>query len=174
MLVLLALASLQDEFYKFKPDTAWTYKRVEGSEERVIVGKVLHEKDGRVTLDWKENKLDGSLHEASEVAWFVKDGVLTAEARGKDNGFVLELPVLKAGSKKDDTWSSAAGESKHHGTEEVKVPAGTYKDAVRTQLKAGDTLIDFWLAANVGLVKITVVPGNGDAIHFELKEFKKP
>lgn len=171
MILLLALASVQDEFYKFKPETTWIYKRLENNEERVIVGRVLDEKDGRVTLDWKENNLDGTLHRASQVSWFVKEGVLTAEAKADD--FVLELPVLKVGSKKDDTWTTASGESTHHGTVELKVPAGTFKDAVRTQLKAaGDTLIDFWLVEKVGLVKVTVVPAGGDAITFELKEFK--
>jgi hypothetical protein len=177
MTLALALA-LQDEFYKFPVDTTWTYKRVQNNEERVILGKALGEKDGRVTIDWMENNLDGSLHEASEVAWSVKDGVLTAEARGKgDDAFFLVLPVLKVGSKKDDTWTTPQGESKHFGVEEVKVPAGTYKDAVHTQLKTGDNLlVDFYMAPKVGLVKVTVMAANGDkgadTLTVELKEFK--
>jgi hypothetical protein len=175
MMTLAFALLLQDEFYKFPAETAWTYKRVQNNEERVILGKALGEKDGRVTIDWKENNLDGSLHEASEVAWSVKDGVLTAEARGKGDGaFFLVLPVLKVGSKKDDAWTTSQGESKHYGVTEVKVPAGTYKDAVHTQLKTGDDLlIDFYMVPKVGLVKVTVVPPNGaDTLTVELKEFK--
>lgn len=167
---------LQDEFYKFPVDTTWTYKRVQNDEERVITAKVLDEKDGRVRLDWKEAKLDGTPQENSEVTWLVKDGILWAEVRAKGEDTVsLALPVLKVGSKKDDTWTTGAGGSTHQGTEEVKVPAGTYKDAVHTQLKAeGDTLINFYIAPKVGLVKVTVAPPGGEAITFELKEFKKP
>lgn len=172
MILLFALLA-QDEFYRFKPETTWIYKRVESGEERVITGKVLEEKDGRVLLDWKETKLDGAAHDHSEVVWSVRDGILWADARpkGQTDAF-LRLPVLKAGSKKDDTWTTETGVSTHHGSEEVKVAAGTYKDVVRTQLKVGDdTLIDFYLAPKVGLIKATVVPASGDAITFELKEF---
>lgn len=172
---MIALALLvQDEFYKFPPETAWTYKRVQNNEERVITAKVLDEKEGRVRLDWKEARLDGTPEENSEVTWLVKDGILWAEVRAKGEEAVsLALPILKVGSKKDDTWTTGAGESTRLGTEEVKVPAGAYKDAVHTQLKAeGDTLINFYLVPKVGLVKVTVAPANGDAITFELKEFK--
>ena len=174
MMTLIALLALQDEFYKFKPETAWVYKASHPGEERVITGKVVGEKDGKVTLDWIETKLDGLPHDASEVDWLVKDGLLWVEARQKgEANAILRFPVLKAGAKKDDTWTTDIGESKHHGAEEVKVPAGTYKDAVRTQLKIADgTLIDFYLVANVGLIKVVVVPANGDPITFELKEFK--
>ena len=174
MMTLAIALLLQDEFYKFKPETTWVYKASHPGEERVITGKVLGEKDGKVTLDWTETKLDGTPHEASEVDWVVKDGLLWVEARQKgEAAAILRFPVLKAGAKKDDTWSTDIGESRHHGAEEVKVAAGAYKDAVRTRLKIADgTLIDFYLVANVGLIKVAVVPSNGDTITFELKEFK--
>jgi hypothetical protein len=173
MTIALALM-LQDEFFKFPAETSWTYKRVQNDQERVITAKVLGEKDGRVRLDWTEAKLDGTLQENSEVTWLVKEGILWAEVRAKGEEAVsLALPVLKVGSKKDDTWTTDAGASTHQGTEEVKVPAGTYKDAVHTSLKAeGDTLINFYIVPKVGLVKVTVASAGGDAITFELKEFK--
>lgn len=170
MILLLALASLQDELWRLKPGTEWTYTRVQGGDSRVIEAKVLDDKDGRVLVDWKEK--DG---DHSELTWIVKDGLLWAEARAKGGEqVILRFPVLKTGAKKDDTWTTDIGESKHHGTEDVKVPAGTYKDAVRTQLAIGDgTLVDFHLAPKVGLVKVSVVPaGGGDVLSFELKEFK--
>lgn len=173
MILLLTLA-LQDELYRFKPETAWTYKRVQGNEEKLIAAKVVEDRDGQTLLDWRESKPDGSDAQDSEILWIVRDGILWAEARGKGEAQAfLRFPVLKAGSKKDDTWTTDAGESRHHGLEELKVPAGTYKDVVRTQLKTADgTLVDFYLAPKVGLVKAGVVTSSGETITFELKEFK--
>jgi hypothetical protein len=65
------------------------------------------------------------------------------------------------------------GDFTHQGTVEVKVPAGTYKDAVRTQLKIPeDAKIDFYVVPKVGLVKIEIHESNGDPNLFELAEFK--
>lgn len=175
MILLLAL-SLQDELYRFKPETAWTYARVQGSEEKLITAKVVEDRDGQTLIDWRESKLDGSEAQDSEILWIARDGMLWAEARGKGEAQAfLRFPVLKAGAKKDDTWTTDVGESRHHGVEELTVPAGTYKDAVRTQLKTADgTLVDFYLAPKVGLVKASVVPSAGETIRFELKSFKAP
>ena len=179
MMMMLAVLALQDAsldaFTKFKPGTTWTYKRVEGEVERRIEAKVLGEENGRLRLDWKEVNLDGSLYKKSTVTWFVKDGVLRAEAAA-DNEGSFEIPVFKAGVKKDEKWSNAEGESTFLGPEEVKVPAGTYKDALKVRLGIGGpdspAHIEFHLVPKVGLVRLSVMAGDGPN-RFELAEFKE-
>jgi hypothetical protein len=179
--MLFALAALVvqdaslDAFYKFKPETAWTYKRLEKDVERKVSARVLGEENGRVKLEWKELNADGSVHADSEVLWYMKDGVLRAEVRIKDQGG-FELPFLKAGTKKGETWSNAEGESTFLGTEEVKTIAGTYKDALHARLNVGSadapTHIEFYFAPKVGLVKLTIDSPEGPN-SFELTEFKE-
>ena len=178
-MTLIALFALQDAsldaFYKFKPETAWTYKRIEGNVERRIEAKVLGEENGRVKLDWREVNLDGTLYKKSTVTWFVKDGVLRAEAASENEG-TFEIPILKAGAKKGDAWSNAEGESSCLGAEEVKVPAAAYKDALHARLNAGNAdspvHIDFYLVPKIGLVKLTIASPEGPN-SFELAEFKE-
>lgn len=168
-------ASSLDEFYKFPAEKTWTYKRVENASERKVVARVTGETDGKLAVDWKEHESDGSLRSTTAVSWFVAEGILTVEARSKsDDGeeTVLRFGLLKEGSKKGDTWKVEVGEFTHQGTSEVAVPAGTYKEALWTQLKMENGTVDFYLVPKVGLVKIVVTePGGGDN-RFELAEFK--
>lgn len=176
--LLLALqdapAPLED-YFKFKAGTAWTYKHVENGVERKIAAKVSGESEGKVKVDWKETEKDGTTHSDSVITWSVVDGLLQLEAQGytkEGNNFHLKLPVLKAGSKKDDTWTGDAGEFVHQGTVEVKVPAGTWKNAVRVRLKSGDEAnpvkIDITLVPKVGLVKIEIQDLSGNENRWEL------
>jgi len=170
---LLFQASPLDDYYKFKKETLWTYKRVENGAERKITGRVSGEAAGKVNLEWKEFEKDGSVRETSLVAWSVKDGVLTADAGKEGEEPALSFAVLKEGSKKDDKWTVGVGDYVHQGTVEVTVPAGTYKNAVRVRLVLeGDTKIDFTLVPKVGLVKIDIQDGSGGNT-FELVEFKE-
>ena len=171
---LLPQAAPLDDYYKFKKDTAWTYKRVENGAERKVIGKVTGEAAGKVSLEWKELEKDGSVRETSVVSWSVKDGVLTADAGKEGEEPALSFAVLKNGSKKDDTWSGSAGQFTHQGTVEVTVPAGTYKNAIRIRLALeGEGKIDFWMVPKVGLVKIEIHDGSAGNT-FELAEFKEP
>ncbi len=172
--LLLLQAAPLDDFYKFKPDTSWTYKRLEEGSERKISARVTSDEGGSVRLDWKEFDKDGTAKDASIVTWSVKDGLLTVEARKEGDAGGLSFAVLKEGAKKDDKWASPGGEVVHLGKADVTVPAGTYKDAIWTQFKAGDneTKIDFYLVPKVGLVKIEINPGGAEPKRFELTEFK--
>lgn len=160
-----------DDLYKFKKDTTWTYKHVENGVEYKIVAKALGEDAGKQKLDWKEFETDGKLRKASIVSWSVVDGILTADAKSDEEE--ISFGVVKEGSKKGDKWQSAIGEMVHEGTLEVKVPAGTYKDALKTRLDVGDQgHIDFYMAPKIGLVKIALFEGAKEAQLWELSEFK--
>ena len=70
MLLLLVLAlqdASLDALHKFKPETAWTYKRVEGGVERKVAARAV----GESTIEWKELNADGTPHKSSEIRWFV-------------------------------------------------------------------------------------------------------
>jgi hypothetical protein len=175
MTILLALLAAQDvvldDLYQFKPGTSWTYKRIENTAERKIEAKVVESADGRVKLAWNEVNIDATPYKKSVVTWFVKDGVLRVEARGADDEGAFELPILKAGVKKDDRWTSPEGESTYLGTSEIKVAAGAYKGAHHVRLKLGEGAhIDMHLAPKVGLVKLEVTSGEGPN-SFELTGF---
>lgn len=172
----LQAASL-DEFYRFKVDTAWTYTRLEKGAERKVTARVTREEAEKVILDWRELEKDGTLRESTDVTWSMVEGVLTVEARSRNQDgeeHVLSFGLLKAGSKKDDRWTAGEGEYVHKGTLEVIVPAGTYKDAVwvRLELKEGGK-VDFYLVPKVGLVKIEIHEPDGGDNRFELAEFKE-
>lgn len=185
MIPLLLLAALRlqepaiEDFYRFKEGTTWSYKRLENGAESKISGKATGEKEGKVRHEWKETAKDGTSKGDSVLTWSVEDGALTVEARSyaeNGNEMVLRFPVLKAGSKKGDTWPSPGGDFTHLGTVEVTVPGGTWKNAVRTQLKAGDentpVKIDITLVPKVGLVKIEIHDPGGAVNLWELTEFK--
>jgi len=169
--LLLLQASPLDDFYKFKTGTSWTWKRIEDAAERKISATVKSEENDKIVLEWKDPDKDGT----STVTWSVTDGALTVEAKkeGQDTG--LTFAVLKANSKKDDTWTSPGGEFTHRGKAEVTVPAGTYKEAVWTRYRTGqdgEVTVDFYLVPKVGLVKIEINATNGGNT-FELTEFKE-
>lgn len=175
LLALAALLAVQapsmDELYKFKKDTTWTYKRMENETERKIVAKALGEEGGKQKIDWQELEKDGSLHKASVISWSVIEGVLTAEAKSKDEE--ITFGVAKEGIKKGERWQTALGEMVHEGTVELTVPAGTYKDVLKTKLDlGGEGHIGFWMAPKVGLVRIAVVEGAKESQLWELTEFK--
>ena len=168
-----------EDFYKFKEGATWTYKRIENGAESKIAGKATGEKEGKVRHEWKETAKDGASKGDSVLTWSVEDGALTVESRSyheNGNEQVLRFPVLKTGSKKGDTWPSPGGDFTHLGTVEVTVPAGTWKNAVRTQLKGGDESnpikIDVTLVPKVGLVKIEIHDPGGAVNLWELTEFK--
>jgi hypothetical protein len=171
LLLSLQAASL-DDYYKFKTGSSWTWKRLEDSQERKITGTVTSNENGKVAVEWSDPDKDGT----STITWSVTDGLLTVEAR-KDGEPGLSFSLLKDGAKKGDKWPSPGGEFTHQGKAEVTVPAGTYKDAIKTQFKTAEegsgVTIDFYLVPKVGLVKIDILAKDGGKNRFELTEFKE-
>ena len=175
VLLLTLQAAPLDDLWKFKAETEWTYKKIENGDETKIVARSLGEESGKVRVEWKEYKKEGALKKTTMLTWSIDEGVLTAEAKGKDADGQEEditFGVIKEGSKKDDTWKTALGEMKHLGTVELTVAAGTYKNAIQTRLEIGEGRLDFILAPKVGLVKIVLTEGGKDTQVWELTGFK--
>ncbi len=172
----LLLQADADALYKFKAGTSWTYEKKDGGPGGVVTMTVSGvDKDGRVSIDQREQILDAQPR-LSKQAWFVKDGLLhwvEISNSGTDTPF---LDVYKVGSRKGDSWKTAfpmgEADAKHMGVEEVKVGAGTYKNAVHVRIAQGPASIDVWLAPGVGMVKSAMKPPMGPAVEMSLKEFK--
>jgi hypothetical protein len=183
MKTIVALLCLQaapaDDWLKFKKDTQWTYERLENDVERRVVAKAVSTEGGKTVLEWNEYSKDGALYKASTVTWEVQDGVLIGTARVKiDAGNEEELAfhALKLGSKKGDSWKGSGGDWTHQGETELTVPAGTYRNAIRTRLaiEGGGGHLDFYLVPKVGLVRADLEVAGGGPNSFRLTEFKEP
>lgn len=162
ILILLFLPQdSADPYFKFKKGTCWVYDTSASDEKKTVTFTVFKEEEGRIYVSFAREGDEPAAH-----VWRMKDGILFF---GPDGGEEPPLPVFKAGSKKGDTWKSPDFEATHLGTAEVKVPAGTYKDAVLVSLKREEAEFRVWLVPNVGLVRLSV----GDAFVAELREKKE-
>lgn len=187
VLAIAAVAFLLDDnaepFYKFKAGTFWTFeatkKPAKGPKMSKLEFKVVKEEEGKIELESKAHR-DGSEPQVESLRWAVKDGILTwSEIRSGEEKTTMQL--YKLGSKKGDTWEWAITEggkakSTHLGREEVKVAAGTYKDALHVQFEMVDGPVKFtmeiYFAAGVGPVKVIGGSTDEDRTTLELKEFK--
>ncbi len=185
---LALLPFLQDkdtgeQFYKFKVGTSWTLAQTETQGEKVkettIDLKVVKEDGGKIHLESKETKADGKTKDTTLVWWCEDGALLWGEVKGEE--VKAELRFYKVGSKKGDTWEATAGKgdppnakATHMGTTEVKVPAGTYKDALHVQITMEGGTINMYWGPNVGILKMEGEMGGGMAkMSIELKEFKE-
>jgi hypothetical protein len=168
ILAALALLPTQDtgaQFYKFTKGTVWKYKATtpDSKDDKLRI-ETTGEDDGKVTAIFE---LSGERGKKSVLRWWVEDGYLFwGEKHGEKLGEIMGL--YKVGSKKGDTWKLDAKdgrqgqEGRHEGLEEVKVPAGVYKDAVHIKVKVlpESVAISFYLVEKVGLVKISFNEGD--------------
>ncbi len=185
-LILVALSLGQDDkgesLYKFKTGTFWSYeiKAPEGKGPGLVKMemKAAGEVDGKTEVETNQFMASGQSHK-EKLRWFVKDGVLTwSEVRGEKEKDPVQF--LRIGAKKGDTWEWAGMEGRkakgtYLGLEELKVPAGTYKDVHHCRLEMeehGDSMaMDVYLVAGVGMLKMSAKMGE-EMMSFELKEFK--
>ncbi|HVE39444.1 MAG TPA: hypothetical protein VNM14_06110 [Planctomycetota bacterium] len=180
---ILLLAIPQDSadpYYKFAKGSTWSYGMnvgEDGPKNLKMKMTVTGEADGRITVDMAQGAEGG--HE-TKMLWYVADGLLYW---GEKKGDKLNeaIGIFKIGSKKGDTWSAPASETvqkhsaTHQGREEVKVPAGVYKDAVHIKLEVqeanGNIQLDMFLVEKIGVVKM--VYGLGEKkMSMDLEEFK--
>jgi hypothetical protein len=178
---LLLQDAAADPYYKFKTGTTWTFDVVakgKGPDLKKLELKVSGEGTGRTDVESRAWRSEGEPRVQS-LRWTIKEGFLIwVEVR--DGAEKDPIQLYKPGSKKGDTWEWMEGEKRRAkgtnlGTEEVKVPAGTYKDALHLQFEIQEggpkVTLDIYLAAGVGPVKM--VGGSGtDSMGYELKEFK--
>lgn len=100
---------------------------------------------------------------SSETFMASKDGYFCYGLM-KDGAFDPKMRLFKYDAKVGDTWSGWAAKEegqpevtvKYVGNEEVKVPAGTYKDVIHVQAVVTDgPTLDYYFAAKMGMVKMT-------------------
>lgn len=184
--ILLAAAALLqadtgESFCRFPKGTSWTYRRSQGDTAFKVVMTVTDQAEGRLVVESREYAEEGKEPRPKTLAWAVEEGFLLW---GEFKGGKIQSPlrVYKIGSKKGDTWKSPVGEGKgdleatHMGTVEVKVPAGTYRDAVQVAFRFGTDqpkpLMEIVLAPKVGMVRFGGSAGSLQAV-MELEEFKE-
>jgi hypothetical protein len=157
MILLAALALLQQDYFPLEPGTTWTYRTDAGKD---YVKRVL----GREAVDGAECAVlqygDVEKHWLSSSA----DGVRVHRSRGVhfDKPLLLYKFPLGAG----EAWtgkSSVDGAEvlysfKAAGEEELEVPAGKFK-AIRVDWTMGQTRGTTWLAKGVGPVRETFGTG---------------
>jgi len=168
-------------FCRFPKGTTWTYRQSQGDTASRVVLTVVGVEENRIVVESKEYAREGKDPEVKMLAWAVEDGYLVWGAI-RDGKMQSPLRVYKAGSKKGDTWKSPLGEGKgeleavHLGTAEVKVPAGTYRDAVQVAFRFGldqeRPLMEIALVPKVGMVRFGGSAGQVRAL-MELTEFKE-
>jgi hypothetical protein len=114
--------------------------------------------------------------------WTVKDGFLVGLGEGDSN----PVRYFQIGAKKGQSWGTRTlleekGEAKFVGTEEIKVHAGTYKDAIHVEMNAPvkgpdgkfvKALNHSFIVPKVGLVKLEWKLGDASLVK-ELVELKK-
>lgn len=176
-----ALLALQDTdtgepYFKFRPGTEWTYVHTADGKSSRAVLTVTKEQDGRVHVETKSYRADPEKPAVHEQVWYVEDGhVVWAAVREKQ--VEPQVRIYKIGSCKGDTWKDLAQSdtksavATHHGTEEVTVPAGTFKSATKVQVRVDRSALTLWLVPDVGMVRLETTDGVKTATS-ELKEFK--
>jgi len=173
-------ADTGEPFYRFSRGASWTYRQSRGGTASRVVLTVTGEEEGKVIQESKEYVEEGKEPRVRTLAWAVEGGYLVwGEYRG--GKIVSPLRVYKPGSKKGDTWKSPVGEGKeeleavHLGTNEVKVAAGTYPDAIQVAFRFGSPgekpLLEIVLVPKVGMVRFGGSAGGVQAV-MELAEFR--
>ena len=171
VLILAAQADSGESFVRHHKGKTWTYRSLVRQEDLKhtlkITYEVLEADDRRVLLKaTTAQELDAlETSQESKFEWALRDGFVTWSSVG-EKPTVINL--FRPGAKKGDTWKSRGfsneeAEAQYLGTEEVTVPAGTWKDAhvvtFRGQSQVrDDKMEDFvyrcWLVPGVGVVKL--------------------
>jgi len=165
-----------EQFYKFKVGTTWEYDQIDPDGKSRSIVTVSKVEDAKVTLDSKDYRGEEKEPFKTDVTILsAKDGFLWIG--GAEEGGMPPLPIYKFGSKKGDTWKHKLGEGEqsieaevsHLGTEEVQVPAGTFKDTTVVEVNLGEMgTLKISLAPNVGMIRFEM----GEMMKLELTKFQ--
>jgi len=175
-----------DSFFFFsfivllRAGSKWSYELDQGGKKLKLSNQIakVEEIDGK-SLALLETTMNGEVAATEHLAATDK-GIF----RHRVNGIVLSPPVcfLKYPLKKNETWETASTianeqlkiKGKVIDTEEVTVPAGTYK-AFRVEIETSAAGISstttFWLAPDVGVVKQST-ENAGKTLTAELEKFE--
>jgi len=176
-LLAMLLQDTADDFMKFKKDSTWTYLEIEGAHRTTRILKYVGEEKGVVTLEASVRR-DGEMKPPAPetMLWHVEKDIFSWSEKKKDGRVKPLFRFHKIGSKKGETWKVEDGEFKgdvtHAGTAEIKVPAGTYKEAIRLDLKGTDMTASSYLVPKVGLILVEMEAG-GERWRLELTEFRE-
>jgi hypothetical protein len=170
---------LETPYYPLKVGNKWTYKAGDATKITVQVTKFEEvNKQNLAVLELTGGPAKSALVEKVAVK---ADGVYRYVAADKE--VKPELRFLALPPKKDQTWDVMAmvGPEKLKGTfksgemDELKVPAGTYKNVVTvtgTEFEANGQKLSmtYYFAKDVGMIKQTIKIG-GTEVVLELEEF---
>ena len=187
LLALLLQTEASDALWKFEKGRTWLYNSkthtggkdyfTKYSEEVVEVG------DTKIRIkSHSETENGGIVATHDDVSeWTVKDGFLLSLGEGQTD----PVRLFQVGAKKGQAWGTRTmleekGEAKFVGTEEIKVLAGTYKDAIHVEMSASvpgadgkpvKAITHCFIVPKVGLVKLEWKMGDASIVK-ELVELK--
>ncbi len=161
LIPLLLQEDRAEQLWRFKSGSAWTYEVGEGAEKGRGVQTVTGEKGGRVLLELKKFKGDGTIPSQTikQAHWF-ENGYVMWGYHETDGNYGITYRMWKVGARKGDRWKAVAtevqvdAEMEYRGPAEVKTAAGTYKQAHHVAaLENGEAILELHLVEGVGLVK---------------------
>lgn len=162
---LLAQEDLS-RLHAFGAGTKWIYRAYEKNPAGALRSEstITEAKADRVVMETAH--YDGPKVVAKKTqTWTTKNGMLLLDA----------VPVYMSGSRKGDSWTYRLGDAdfkaSNLGVEELKVPAGTYKDAIHIQHTSTGATIHQWLVPGVGVIKTESAFGDKPTFTLELREF---
>jgi hypothetical protein len=145
-----------DEYFKFGVGTTWTYKKTDthGDTDN---GMVMYS-----TFDTTVAKVTpkGEVF-IGQFALYVDGDYLIVGTIAEDGSVIGSMRIMKAGMKAGDSWDGAVIETseelkaKFVGFEDFTIPVGKFK-AAHIQYTSKNVIMDFWYAAKVGMVKLTI------------------
>jgi hypothetical protein len=181
VLVAVVRQEKTPDYFPLKPGTKWSYELNQGGKKLKISSQIakVEETNGKSTAVL-ETTMNGEVASTEHLAATEK-GVF----RHRVNGIELSPPVcfLQYPLKKGESWetsSTLANEQlkvkgKVIDSEEVTVPAGTYK-AFRVEIETSAaglrSTTTFWFAPDVGVVK-QATENAGKMLTAELEKFEE-
>jgi hypothetical protein len=187
-LLLLLQSDASDALWNFEKGRTWLYNSKTHSGGKDYFTKYTEE-----VVEAGEKKIRIKSHSEAEnggivmthddvFEWTVREGFLLSLGEGNTD----PVRLFQIGAKKGQCWGTRTvleekGEAKFVGTEEIKVLAGTYKDAIHVEMSAsvpgpdGKTvkaITHCFIVPKVGLVKLEWKLGDASIVK-ELVELKK-
>ncbi|GEM_PF-6567604 len=164
--LLVSLFQQEEDGFKFKKDTEWTYDFSGYADFTKAVLTVEEAEKGKMKM---KMVYSDSQNTKISQGWVVEvaDGGLTLSQSRSDDSKSPGFRVYKFGAKKGDKWESPfyskTATAEFRGQEELTVPAGKYPKALHVAIKtdAGGAF-EVWLVPKVGIIKMTYSDDGND------------